>query len=134
VEAILQKLMKIGLTLSSEKLLFGLEEIMMVGQICRANGRRPCKLKVVAISEMQDCRTTSKVRRCLGAYIFYTIWIAYFAHIANPFYQIKSSQVYSKLQNDLKSHKSCGKSIKCKSRNLDCEGLLLTNSNNTKLY
>jgi hypothetical protein len=48
--------------------------------------------------------------------------------------QIKSSQVYSKLQNDPKSYRSYGKSTKCKSRNLDCKGLLLTNPNNTKLY
>ena len=47
---------------------------------------------------------------------------------------VKSSQVYSKLQNDPNSHRSCGKSTKYISRNLDCEGLLLTNPNNTKLY
>jgi hypothetical protein len=70
VEAILQRLMKVGLTLSGEKSSFGLEEIMVVGQICGANGRRLCKLKVDAISKMQDCQTTLEVRRFLGACIF----------------------------------------------------------------
>jgi hypothetical protein len=93
VAAILQKLMKIGLTLSGEKSSFGLVKIMVVSQICRASGRRPCKLKVDAISEMQNCQTNSEVRRFLGACIFYRIWIAHFAHIADLFYDLLRKNV-----------------------------------------
>ena len=93
MEAILQKLIKIGLTLSGEKSSFGLEEVMVVGQICGANGRRPCKLKVDAISEMRDCRSTSEVRRFLGTCIFYKIWITHFAHIADPLYDLLRKNV-----------------------------------------
>ena len=66
---------------------------MVVGQICGSNGRRPCKLKVDAISEMRDCRSTSEVRRFLGACIFYRIWIAHFAHIADPLYDLLRKNV-----------------------------------------
>lgn len=35
---------------------------------------------------MKACRSTGKVRRFLGAYVLYNIWIFYHAHIAKPFY------------------------------------------------
>jgi hypothetical protein len=93
VEAILQRLIEVGLTLSGEKSSFALEENMVVGQICGASGKRPSKLKVDAINEMKDCRTTSEVRRFLGACIFFRIWVAYFAHVADPLYDLLRKNV-----------------------------------------
>jgi hypothetical protein len=87
VEAILPKVIKVGLTLSGEKSSFGLNEVMVVNQICRANERRPCKVKVDVINEIQDCQTTYEVRRFFGACIFNKIWIANFPHIADPLYE-----------------------------------------------
>lgn len=70
---ILQRLIEVWLTLFGEKSSFGMEWIMVVGQICGANGRRPSKLRVDAINEMQHCQTTSEVQRFLGACIFFKI-------------------------------------------------------------
>lgn len=93
VEAILQRLIEVGLTLSLEKSSFGLEEIMVVGQICGPLGRRPSEAKVDVIKEMKDCRTISEVRRFLGACIFYRMWIVHFAHIADPLYGLLRKNV-----------------------------------------
>ena len=86
VEAILQRLIEVGLTLSGEKSSFGLKEIMVVGQICGAFGRVPSRAKVDAINLIMDCRNASEVRRFLGACIFFRIWIPHFAHVADPLY------------------------------------------------
>jgi len=93
VKAILQRLIEVGLTLSGEKSSFGLQEITVVGQVCGPFGRRPCEAKVDAIKEMKDCKTTSEVRRFLGACIFYRIWIPHFAHIADPLYDLLRKNV-----------------------------------------
>jgi hypothetical protein len=41
---------------------------------------------------MKDCRTI-EVRRFLGACIFFRIWIAHFAHIADPLYHLLRKNV-----------------------------------------
>jgi hypothetical protein len=56
VEAILQRLIEVGLTLSAEKFSLGLKKIMVVGQICGAFGRMPSRAKVDAINLIMDCR------------------------------------------------------------------------------
>jgi len=86
VEAILKKLIEVGLTLSGEKSAFGLQEVKVVGQMCGPYGRMPSKEKVEAINQMKDCQSASEVRRFLGGCIFYRIWIPHFAHISNPLY------------------------------------------------
>ena len=93
IDAILQRLIEVGLTLLGDKSSFGLEEIIMVGQICGPFGRRPNEAKVDAIKEMKDCKTTSEVRKFLGACIFYRIWIAHFGHIADPLYDLLRKNV-----------------------------------------
>jgi hypothetical protein len=86
VEAILKKLIEVGLTLSREKSTFGLLEIKVVGQMCGPYGRKPSKEKVEALNQMKDCESTFEVRRFLGGCIFYRVWIPHFAHISNPLY------------------------------------------------
>src|SRR5450759_3475374 len=88
VEAILQRLIESGLTLSGEKSEFGLKEVVIVGQHCGPYGRIPCVEKVNAISKLGDCTSVSEVRRFLGACIFYRIWIIHFAHVADPLYEL----------------------------------------------
>src|SRR5450759_5211374 len=88
VEAILKKLIEVGLTLSGEKSAFGLQEVKVVGQMCGPYGRMPSKEKVEAINQMKDCQSASEVRRFLGGCIFYRIWIPHFAHISNPLYSL----------------------------------------------
>ena len=61
VEAILKKLIEVGVTLSRKKSAFGLQEIKVVGQMCGPYGRMPSKEKVEAISQMEDCQSPSEV-------------------------------------------------------------------------
>ena len=93
VEAILKKLIEVGVTLSGEKSAFGLREVKVVGQMCGPYGRMPSKEKVQAISQMKDCQSTSEVRRFLGGCIFYRIWIPHFAHISHPLYGLLRKNV-----------------------------------------
>lgn len=86
VEAILKRLIEVGLTLSGEKSEFGLLEVKVVGQMCGPYGRKPSKEKVEALNQMKDCESASEVRRFLGGCIFYRVWIPHFAHISNPLY------------------------------------------------
>jgi hypothetical protein len=56
VEKILKRLMEVGLTLSGEKMLFGMSEILVVGQLCSAGGRVPNREKEEVIGLMKPCK------------------------------------------------------------------------------
>ena len=45
-------------------------------------GRKPNLDKINVVAKMKACSNNTKVRRFLGAYVFYHIWIPHFAHIA----------------------------------------------------
>jgi hypothetical protein len=72
--------------LSGEISLFGLKEIMVVGQICGLFERMPSRAKVDAINHIMDCRNAFEVKRFFGACIFFQIWIPHFAHVVDLFY------------------------------------------------
>ena len=93
VEAILQRLIEAGVTLSGEKSAFGLKEILVVGHMCGTYGRKPNGAKVDAIGRMKDCTAAQKVRRFLGGCIFFSIWIPHFAHVADPLYLLLRKNV-----------------------------------------
>jgi hypothetical protein len=93
VEAILQRLIEAGVTLSGEKSAFGLQEIVVVGHLCGPYGRKPNHDKVEVIGKIKDCTSVPEVRRFLGACVFYRIWIPHFAHVAEPLYQLLRKKV-----------------------------------------
>ena len=83
-EKVLQRLGDANLTFSGEKSAFGQPEILVVGHLCGAFGR---KTRVDAIQAMkEECTTQTEVRRFLGACAFYHIWIPHYAHVADPLY------------------------------------------------
>lgn len=88
VERILKRLEEVDLTLSIDKSKFGFDEIVVVGHLCGRYGRKPNPEKVDAIARMKACRSTTEVRRFLGACVFYHIWIPHFAHMAEPLYKL----------------------------------------------
>ena len=73
VDRILSKLEEVDLTLSIEKSKFGTNEILMVGHQCGWYGRKPNPEKLDAIGKMKACSNTTKIRRFLGACVFYQI-------------------------------------------------------------
>jgi hypothetical protein len=84
---VLQGLEDANLTFSGEKSAFGQPEILVVGHLCGAFGRKPSPMKVDAIQAMkEECKTQTEVRRFLGACAFYHIWIPHYAHVAEPLY------------------------------------------------
>jgi hypothetical protein len=88
-EKVLRKLEDIHLTLSGENSAFGQEEILVVGHLCGAYGRRLSLAKIDAIQAMKEvCKSQSEVRRFLGVCAFYHIWIPHYAHIADPLYHL----------------------------------------------
>ena len=84
---VLQRLEDACLTFSGEKSAFGQPEILVVGHLCGAYGRKPSPAKVDAITNMrEECKSQTEVRRFLGACAFYHIWIPHYAHLAEPLY------------------------------------------------
>jgi hypothetical protein len=82
---VLQGLEDANLTFSGEKSAFGQPEILVVGHLCGAFGRKPSQTKVDAIQAMkEECKTQTEVRRFLGACAFYYIWIPHYAHVVEP--------------------------------------------------
>ncbi|KAL3696746.1 hypothetical protein R1sor_010822 [Riccia sorocarpa] len=57
VERILTRLEEVHLTLSGAKSRFGVSEILVVGHLCGAFGRRPNPEKVDALARMKDCQS-----------------------------------------------------------------------------
>ena len=75
-EKVLQRLEDANLTFSGEKSAFGQPEILVVGHMCGAYGRKPSPSKVNAIQDMkEECENQTDVRRFLGACAFYHIWL-----------------------------------------------------------
>jgi hypothetical protein len=84
---VLQGLEDANLTFSGEKFAFGQPEILVVGHLCGAFGRKPSRTKVDAIQAMkEECKTQREVRRFLRACAFYHIWIPHYAHVAELLY------------------------------------------------
>ena len=96
VDRILSRLEEVDLTLSIEKSKFGTNEILVVGHQCGWYGRKPNPEKVDAIGKMKACSNTTKVRRFLGACVFYQIWIPHFAHISEALSKLlrKKSKIW----------------------------------------
>ena len=88
VERILKKLEEVDLILSIDKSKFGFDEIVVVGHLYGKYGRKPNPEKVDAIARMKACSRTTKVRKFLGACVFYQIWILHFAHMVEPLYKL----------------------------------------------
>jgi hypothetical protein len=93
VSKILTCLEEVGLTLSAEKSVFGVDQIIVVGHLCGAFGRLPNPAKVDVIARMKDCANITEVRRFLGACIFFVIWIPHYAHISEPLYSLLRKNV-----------------------------------------
>ncbi|KAL3675475.1 hypothetical protein R1sor_025423 [Riccia sorocarpa] len=88
VERILTRLEEVHLTLSGAKSRFGVSEILVVGHLCGAFGRRPNPEKVDALARMKDCQSVSEVRRFLGSCVFYRMSVPHYAHLADPLYAL----------------------------------------------
>ena len=58
------------LTLSFEKSKFGIDEIVVVGHLCRTYEGKSNLEKVDAIARMKTCSNITEVRRFLGACVF----------------------------------------------------------------
>ena len=71
VDRILERLEEVDLRLSIDKLKFGFDEIIVIGQLCGRYGRKPNPEKVDAIARMKAYSSITEVRRILGACIFY---------------------------------------------------------------
>ncbi|MCO5559799.1 hypothetical protein L7F22_013403 [Adiantum nelumboides] len=88
-DKILSRLEDVNLTLSGQKSIFGVNEVLIVGHMCGTYGRRPCPTKIDAIQRMKETWTSiTEVSRFLGADVFYLIWIPHYAHVADPLYQL----------------------------------------------
>jgi hypothetical protein len=73
IERILKKLEEVELILSIDKSKFGFDEIIVVGHSCGRYGRKPNPEKIDAIARMKIYSTITKIRRFLGACVFYHI-------------------------------------------------------------
>lgn len=66
LNAVLQRLAEVGLTLNREKCRFSVKEVDFLGQILSEAGVRSNPDKIAAIAEMKDPTNVSEVRRFLG--------------------------------------------------------------------
>ena len=88
--AILDRMIAVGLTMSGEKTSFGCANLQAVGYICTRTGRYPNPKQLSKLGNMEACRSTTEVRRFLGALGIYRQWIPHFGHIAAPLYSLLS--------------------------------------------
>jgi hypothetical protein len=73
VGQILERLEEMDLILSIDMSKFGINEIVVVGHFCGRYERKRNPENVNVIARMKICGNTTKVKRFLGAYIFYQI-------------------------------------------------------------
>ena len=67
---------------------FCISRIVIVGFVCRAEGRSPEIAKVIKILEWRACRNVGEARAFVGVCVYYQIWIPEFAMLAKPIYNL----------------------------------------------
>lgn len=85
VVKVLEKLEDVGLTLSIDKSKLGVDEILVVENLCLRYGRKPKLEKVYAIYRMKACGSIIEVRRSFGKCVF---WMQHSTHVAHPLYKL----------------------------------------------
>jgi hypothetical protein len=63
----LERLEEVDLTLSIDKSKFGIDDVLVVGDLCGRDRRKPNPKKIDVITTMKACSSITKVRRFLGA-------------------------------------------------------------------
>ena len=77
---------RVGATVSGGKSQFCMAGIKVVGYVCDSEGRHPDVSKVAKILEWLSLSDIITVRAFIGVYVYFRIWIKYFALIAIPIY------------------------------------------------
>lgn len=86
VRWILGRLQEVHLTLSSSKSHFGIFDIVVVGHLCSAFGRRQNMEKLNVIAKKLYSNNIIEVWSFLGGYIFYRLFVTHYAHVVDPIY------------------------------------------------
>ena len=84
LEAVLQRCLKIGLTLNKEKCKFGVSEVTYLGHTINADGISPDKEKIRAISEMPPPEDKKGVERLLGVINYVGKFIPDMSMVTHP--------------------------------------------------
>ena len=77
-----------GCTIAGGKSQFCRSQAVIVGYLCGTHGRKPDTAKVIKINEWISCKDVTEVRSFVGITGFYRQWVAYFAIIARPLYDL----------------------------------------------
>jgi hypothetical protein len=86
---------KAGLTISGLKSVIGVPGITIVGFMCDEDGRRPVPKKVQRILDWPTPRSLRETRAFVGTAVYYRIFIAGFASITAPLFQLfKKGKVF----------------------------------------
>jgi hypothetical protein len=88
LDKVLDSLERAGLTMSGSKSQWCMNGVQIVGFICSAEGRLPETAKIIKILEWPAPVNTTQARAFIGVCVYYRIWIASFAEIAAPIYEL----------------------------------------------
>lgn len=77
-----------GMVVSGPKTVLGVREIDVVGVTLSAAGYRPIASKIAAVASRPPPVNVKSLSRALGAFTFYRRWIASFAEIAKPLFDL----------------------------------------------
>ena len=93
LEAVLQRCLKIGLTLNKEKCKFGVSEVTYLGHTINAEGISPDKEKIRAISEMPPPEDKKGVERLLGVISYVGKFIPNMSTVTHPIRELLRKDV-----------------------------------------
>jgi hypothetical protein len=84
LQEMFNRLRKYGIRIKASKLNLGQKELPFLGVLAGVNGVRPNPEKVSAIRNAQLPKTIGQLRRVIGQFTYYRIFIPWFAEIADP--------------------------------------------------
>ena len=93
LEAVLQRCLKIGLTLNKEKCKFGVSKVTYLGHTINAEGISPDKEKIRAISEMPPPEDKKGVERLLGVISYVGKFIPNMSTVTHPIRELLRKDV-----------------------------------------
>jgi hypothetical protein len=93
LDGVLADIERAGCTISGEKSQFCCEGLRVVGFVCDVEGRHPDTAKVIKILDWPPCQDAAGARGFIGICVFYRVFIAGFALIAQPIYALLKKNV-----------------------------------------
>ena len=96
VDEVFQRLRSRGIQVKGSKVKLAVKELSFLGQIVSVDGVKPDPKKIEAIASLQPPENVHQLRRLMGMFAYYRKYIAGYAQLAAPLYELCGKNAQNK--------------------------------------